>query len=117
MSASSQAVGALRVSGVYDGDVMCPVDDLYARFAIPKNIQVPTRGRASADWIGAYPEYVTDTSLRQTHGAYLIEGLGDRVVLVDAGFGPNLFRRIRTGQTTWDVSRRVCGRLATSWLT
>jgi glyoxylase-like metal-dependent hydrolase (beta-lactamase superfamily II) len=70
---------------------MCPVDDLYARFAIPKDTQVPTRGRASADWIGAYPEYVTDTSLCQTHGAYLIEGLGDRVVLVDAGFGPNLF--------------------------
>lgn len=75
-------VGEIEVLPVHDGRALLPPTALYRR---PQ--QLPGRGAADEDWIPHRELLTPDGMLEMPVGSYLVRS-GDRVALIDAGFGP-----------------------------
>ncbi|MCW2528725.1 MAG: beta-lactamase domain protein [Pseudonocardiales bacterium] len=85
-------IGQLQVTGIYDGMSITSIDSTFNRLPVPADTppELVQRGRTTADWRD-HQGFLIDGELPLTFGGYLITGCADRVILVDAGFGPNVF--------------------------
>src|SRR3954452_2834139 len=68
---------AMEIVPLIDGEIRVSVDDVVGK------------GSDRADWDEAAPGHVGDDGMMTVPmGGFLVRGLGDRVVLIDAGVGP-----------------------------
>lgn len=83
--------GSISITPILDSAIRVPGDVLYRAGAEHFPVLDGTRGLVSEDW-AEHPEHLDPEGLFHMHfGGYLIRGVGDRVILVDLGVGPDPF--------------------------